>query len=231
MEKCSRWNELVDCAMYHAELSKHAYASSSTTSGSGGGIAGCSYFTLLNSNVADYDNQGDPNVVRIGDGIVSTNDPIKKLKTMLDKVKGGFSGSHAKETPLCKKVEEVIEAIKTLKRDKGVTSDISITIITDGKSSDGELHVKLRGLLGIKSASNNYVSIVVRLCCQDKETINYWNGLDILKNSDLKALHIDILENLEDEQLQVAEKNPWLTYGLPIHRFREFGVDIDDFGK
>jgi len=35
---------------------------------------------------------------------------------------------------------------------------------------------------------------------------------------------MDVLDDLESEAREVHEHTPWLCYGLPIHRVREWGV-------
>jgi hypothetical protein len=35
---------------------------------------------------------------------------------------------------------------------------------------------------------------------------------------------MDVLDDLVGESQEVYELNPWVTYGEPLHRLREFGV-------
>jgi hypothetical protein len=41
-------------------------------------------------------------------------------------------------------------------------------------------------------------------------------------------LNIDVLDDLRGESSVVHAKNPWLTYGEPIQRLREFGLCVKE---
>jgi hypothetical protein len=38
-----------------------------------------------------------------------------------------------------------------------------------------------------------------------------------------------VLDDLFGEAAEVYEHNKWLTYGEPIHKLREFGIDVKEF--
>ena len=40
---------------------------------------------------------------------------------------------------------------------------------------------------------------------------------------------MDVLDDFGSEAQEMDEKNPWMTYGLPIHRLREFGLHVKEF--
>ena len=41
-------------------------------------------------------------------------------------------------------------------------------------------------------------------------------------------LRLDILDDCTGEATEIAKINPWLTYGEPLHRMREFGVTMKE---
>jgi hypothetical protein len=40
---------------------------------------------------------------------------------------------------------------------------------------------------------------------------------------------MDVLDDFEAEAREINNFNPLLTYGLPLHRLREFGVTVKEF--
>ena len=122
-------------------------------------------------------------------------------------------------TPLCRHIREIIEKVRSLEaflRQSGQLA--AIVIMTDGQSSDGNLAEAMKPL------KNLPVHVVVRLCTDDDNVVNYWNNVD----SELE-LQMDVLDDLCGEAQEVTEKNKWLTYGEPLHRLREFGVTVKEF--
>jgi hypothetical protein len=67
------------------------------------------------------------------------------------------------------------------------------------------------------------VWIVIRLCTDEDRVIQYWNAI----NAQLEG-SMDILDDLQGEAREVNEHNPWLTYGEPMHRLREWGVKMTE---
>mmetsp|Transcript_26794 Transcript_26794/g.39993 ORF Transcript_26794/g.39993 Transcript_26794/m.39993 type:complete len:254 (-) Transcript_26794:200-961(-) len=60
--------------------------------------------------------------------------------------------------------------------------------------------------------------IVIRLCTDEQDVVDFYGKLDRQLN-----LSLDVLDDFEGEAEEVYEHNKWLTYGLPIHKMRELG--------
>ncbi|KAI2506864.1 hypothetical protein MHU86_7549 [Fragilaria crotonensis] len=60
--------------------------------------------------------------------------------------------------------------------------------------------------------------MVVRLCTNDDNVLGYYEKLD-----GQLELNLEVLDDYMDEAKEVNKYNPWLTYGLPLHRCREMG--------
>ena len=92
-----------------------------------------------------------------------------------------------------------------------------VIIATDGESSDGNIAEAMAPL------KNLPVWVVVRLCTDEENIVQYWNNID-----EQLELSMDVLDDFPGEAQEVHAKNPWLTYGEPIQRLREFGIAIKE---
>lgn len=121
-------------------------------------------------------------------------------------------------TPLCRHIREVIAQIRLVEGQLRATGQKACLIIaTDGESSDGNIAEAMAPLKDLP------VWVVVRLCTDEDRIVQYWNSID-----EQLELSMDVLDDLCGEASEVHEKNPWLTYGEPIQRLREFGIAIKE---
>jgi hypothetical protein len=117
-------------------------------------------------------------------------------------------------TPLCGAISIIINEIAQFSeyyRQNGKT--ISIVVMTDGDASDGDI----RGQFELLKCYP--VHLTLRLFTNEEKIVNYWNEID----RDLE-LRFDVIDNYLDEYKEVSKANPWLTYGLELHRLREYGL-------
>ena len=121
-------------------------------------------------------------------------------------------------TPLCRHIREIIAKIGPMEQElRSRGQKACVVIMTDGESSDGDIAQAMQPL------KNLPVWVVIRLCTDDDRISSYWNNID----SQLE-LGMDVLDDLCGEAVEVNEKNPWLTYGEPLHRLREFGIAVKE---
>lgn len=156
-------------------------------------------------------NSSQPIMIGLGDNY---ND-VHAKDALLDLLQGSPGGG----TPLCRHIREVAEKILIITpelRSKGQKA--VLVIFTDGKADDGRLTEAMRPLKTLP------VTVVIRLCTDEKGIIDYWNNVD----AELE-INMDVLDDFESEAKECYAHNKWLTYGMPIQRTREFGVHIKEF--
>ena len=93
---------------------------------------------------------------------------------------------------------------------------VTVVLATQGLPTDQGFVPTLRSLEGLP------VWVIVRLCTDDERVFDFYNSLDAQLN-----LPYDVLDDFFGESLEVYLRNPWLTYALPLHRFRELGFRSD----
>ena len=100
---------------------------------------------------------------------------------------------------------------------------ITVVLATQGYptnergESDASTHAQFAQML--QSFQNLPVFILLRLCTDNEDILDYYNTLD----RQFTHLKYDVLDDYFGEALEVYLRNPWLTYTLPLHRFRELG--------
>ena len=125
-----------------------------------------------------------------------------------------MDGSPGGGTPLCYHVNEVAKNISAIAPElRAAGKKAALIICTDGEASDGDITAALRPL------HNLPVWVVIRLCTDDDAIVGYWNNVD-----EQIELNMDVIDDPLGEGEEIQVKNQWLTYGMPLHRLREFGV-------
>ena len=122
-------------------------------------------------------------------------------------------------TPLCYHIDEVVRQITAaapeLRRNG---QKAALLILTDGEASDGNIEEHMKPLCNLPCM------VVVRLCTNQQEIIEYWDSL-----IDKLELYMDVIDDPMTEAAEVNEFNDWFTYGEPLHRLREFGVPVKEY--
>ena len=129
---------------------------------------------------------------------------------------GVMKGSPSGGTPLCQHIRQIAAEISKMAPILHQTFQKAIVIIfTDGQPSDGNAVDALRLLEKLPCW------VIIRLCTNEDNVVDYYGDID--KNLELK---LDTLDDLFGEADEINHVNPWLTYGLPLQRFREFGTHV-----
>jgi hypothetical protein len=127
-------------------------------------------------------NAGKPTVIGTshdgdGDGDVHKHQYFQQL---LD------DGSPSGGTPLCFHITEVVRQIKQNETQLRASGQKAVLVIaTDGEASDGDVTTAMRPL------KNLPVWVIVRLCTDQENIVNYWNTID----KELE-LDMDVLDDL-----------------------------------
>ena len=198
--KCSRWTELVETVEYHCQIS--ALFELPTV------------FRLLNDpgvsgghqqfSIAERGSEHVPEDLRIAQQTLRETSP---------------SGV----TPLSQHILEIRANVMQLRDDLVSTGrKVVIVIATDGLPTDPygysndasrrEFQDSLRSLEGLP------VWIVIRLCTDEDDVVDYYNNLDAQLE-----LSLEVLDDFMSEAKEVTEHNPFINYTLPLHRIREMG--------
>ena len=101
-------------------------------------------------------------------------------------------------------------------------TQVVVVLATDGTPTDSQGHataaVQQQFRQALQSLQGLPVWLVIRLCTDDDDVVEYWNGLD-----EQLELNLEVLDDFAAEAAEVHQHNPWLNYALPLHRLREMG--------
>ena len=121
-------------------------------------------------------------------------------------------------TPLCNSIRGAIGKVQRVEKDlRANRKKACVIIATDGESSDGDLADAMKPFERLP------VNVIVKLCTNEDRIVQYWDGIDRGLEVD-----IDVLDDMAGEGKEVYKANPWLNYIEPIHRMREFGMELKE---
>lgn len=197
---CTRWTEIQETVNYHAEMAALLQAPT--------------VFRMLN-DPGRINGPQQFSIAERGESFIQEDLEIAG-KTMRNSVPGGV-------TPLAAHIREITENIfsmaPTLSRDG---SKVAIILATDGLPTDSmgmsSQSTRREFLNALRALEGLPVWVVIRLCTDEDEVVDFYNDLDAQLE-----LNLEVLDDLTSEAKEVYAFNSWLNYCLPLHRCREMG--------
>jgi len=200
--ECTRWAELKYCVNYHAQMAALLQAPTIFRFLNDPGVnAGAQQFSVA-------ENSTSPAKIMID---------VQNASTIMNKTKP------TGVTPLIRHILEIQQSVlemspKLIKEGKRV----AIIIATDGRPTDEYgVHNELISQSFVDSLrllEGLPVWVVVRLCTDEEDVVDFYNELD-----EQLELSLEVLDDFVGEGKEVCALNPWLNYALPLHRCREMG--------
>ena len=199
---CSRWNEIKDCIEYHAQMA--AALEAPTT------------FRMLNDPACGPNSQQFGVAENSLDARVLQEEVDRAITIMKTAQPGGV-------TPLIQHIEEIRQSVKELEPQlRADGCRVAIILATDGLPTDcggyGGAAIQQQFVEALRGLEGLPVWVVVRLCTDEENVVEFYNDLD-----GQLELSLEVLDDFLEEAKEVHEHNPWLNYALPLHRLREMG--------
>lgn len=197
----TRWEELQDCVAYHADFAAR--------------FALPIRFALLNQ----------PTTASLPQyfGLMQSSGNVAQEQATLHRVMTHTQPNGP--TPLTKQLLLLRDYIVSMAPQlRAQNQKVPIIVATQGLPTDdasqSSPQVLREFIAALRSFERLPVWIVMRMCTDDEKAFHFYNSLDA---DQLVNLPIDVLDDFYGEALEVYLHNPWLTYGIVLHRYREMG--------
>jgi len=199
---CTRWTEIQQTVDYHVQMAALLQAPT--------------VFRLLN----DPGRAVGPQQFSVGEnGPDNLDHEVALAQSVM------LNANPAGVTPLVAHILEIRQNVLNLEpklRQDG--TKVAIILATDGLPTDGfgtcNDSTKRDLVNALKSLEGLPVWVVIRLCTDEEDVVEFYNSLD----SQLE-LSLEVLDDFMEEAKEVYEHNKWLNYALPLHRCREMGYN------
>lgn len=127
-------------------------------------------------------------------------------------------------TPLERHLNEIYATITPMKASLEKSGKkVVVCLATDGIPTDDRGYQNYATKNNFERALRRLmrelpVWMVVRLCTSEEQVLEFYQGID-----EQLECNIEVLDDYLDEAKEIYKFNPWVTYGLPLHRCREMG--------
>lgn len=195
---CTRWAELGDVVMEIGNVVTRLQAET--------------HFHLLNPTpIGQYFSIACPEEAQKSDvSLGRAGQPVD-----LTVLKSAMETSPTGSTPLTEAVQLVIRCIEPAAEQLRANGQQAVVII----ASDGLPNEPATFLQALQLLQRLPVWLVVRLCTDEEEVVEYWDELDRQLEAPLETL-----DDVRGEALEVHKLNPWLTYAPSLHLARTVGM-------
>lgn len=194
----TRWEELKDCLLFHTELTARFLLPTR--------------FSLVNAP-----QQGLPQYF----SLAQSGNLIEEQQTLHNVLTYVLPNGPTPITPQLQLLHAYISSIASQLNARQYVVPIVITTQGLPTNANGETSsvVINEFFQMLQSFECLPVSIALRLCTDDDKAIDFYNSVD-------KRLKLDVLDDFYGEALEAYLRNPWLTYGIALHRYREMGFRV-----
>jgi hypothetical protein len=205
---CSRWDEIKDCIIYHAQL---ALCLESPTT-----------FRMLNDPAVGANSQQFGIAMESLDGAVLQSE-MARVRDIIGRTQP--SGV----TPLIEHILDIQQSVTEMApKLRADGCRVVIILATDGLPTDergyGGKDIQQQFVQALRGLEGLPVWLVIRLCTDEESVVNFYNELDTQLE-----LSLEVLDDFLEEANEVYAHNPWLNYALPLHRLREMGYQHRSF--
>jgi len=202
-DNVSRWEEMRESVAFHAKMAARCWIPTKfwLVNDPGPSLApGLQKFCLCWKTPRDI--TSEMNQVR---HIMTTATPQLSKNPLANQIRSVHRGISKEASRLSSQGKHITFVMCT----QGVPTD------AQGKTGPGVLKEFEQELLTLSKLP---VKIVFRLCTDDTKVMDIYNAFDS------KFDFCDVLDDYWGESMEVYLHNPWLAYGIGIHRLREAGL-------
>jgi len=203
---CTRWEEIKETVLYHANMAAQLNMPTifRLLNHPGSSIGSQQFGICTNTCVGANDKIGAFGEVSNAERIMNATRP-----------QGG--------TPLTDHILAIQQQVMEIAPQLNATGKRAVVVIaTDGIPTDSQGYdsqgARNQFVQALRLMEGLPVWIVIRICTDDDDVVEFYNDLD-----EKLELSLEVLDDFQGEAKEVFAFNPWLNYALPIHRIRELG--------
>jgi hypothetical protein len=197
---CTRWAEMQQTVIFHSEMAALLQAPT--------------VFRLLNDPGKAAGKQ------QFGIAEFNKNNIAEDLEIAKSTItKAGPAGVTPLSARLLEIRDNILQLAPRLRRDG---TRVAIILATDGlptnPSGTCSSYTRDQFVEALRSLEGLPVWVVVRLCTDEKDVVEFYNDLD-----HQLELSLEVLDDFFEEAKELYKYNKWINYALPLHRCREMG--------